>query len=181
MAASCISGVPVAFMKPTPLTWHSLLGQLRFFVCVLLNTLVAVFLPATLQSEFHPSRFFPYSGIGLLSAPWTTSVIFAALCGLVAARLESRTAGWSWLVPAGVFVCAAWFYLGRHRLGLITGNTGFFSHFSGYGCAHGLQKSECQDRWVFTVPLVGSISYSATAPVVLRLSTGRQEVRGGIV
>src|SRR5207244_12674503 len=68
--------------------------QLRFFVCVLLNTLVAVFLPATLQSEFHPSRFFPYSGIGLLSAPWTTSVIFAALCGLVAARLESRTAGW---------------------------------------------------------------------------------------
>jgi len=153
------------------------------FVYVLLNTLIAVFGPAALESLVHPLRlfnpysFWPYSGVAILLAEWFTEIVSTALYGLVVAKVTlSKTAVWSWVIPTGLFLCRASVCRAQHRLGLLTGNTGFASHFSGHDCAIGLQRSECGDFWIFTFPLIRGLSYSATARLVLRRSVARQEV-----
>jgi hypothetical protein len=160
-------------MNVFPVAWPSLRNRSRLLLCVFLNTLLAVFGPAALEVLVRPSRIINiyalwwHSPRAFLARQWVTEIVAGALFGVVAGKVGwSKAAVWSWLIPGAVFVCAAGVYLAHHQLGFLSGNTGFISHFSGYDCAFGLQRSECSDYLGFTLPLTRVLSYSVTARVV---------------
>jgi hypothetical protein len=166
-----------------PMKAPAVRNNLRLLLYVFLNTLLAVFGPAALESLVHPSRLFNAyalwwrSPVAFLATEWITEIVGGALFGVVAAKIGwSKAAVWLWLIPTAVFVLAAGGYLSHHQPSFLTRNTGFISHFSGYDCVLGLQGSECNDYLRFTLPLIRVLSYSALALVVGKRSFTRKEV-----
>lgn len=136
--------------------------NLRAIGYVVLNTLIAVFGTAAIETRIPHA--IPHSGSDVIWREWITSTIVAALLGVVASHYRtSKTAGWAWLIPAGVFAFSVVVYLfGR--------NIRFWGHFSGYDCAITLEESDCHGFLSITVPLIRGTSYSAAAYFALRLS-----------
>src|SRR5215831_10884286 len=129
---------------------------------VVLNTLIAVFATAAIQTRLPHAV--SHSGADVIWRVWITSTAIAALLGVFAARFRtSKSAGWAWLIPGGVFAFTALLYL-------FGGNTRFWTHFSGHDCAVGLQGADCNDFLSITVPLIRGLSYSAAARLALRIS-----------
>jgi hypothetical protein len=145
------------------------MSKLRLFGYVVLNTLTAVFGTAVLESSL-PHVFHPRSGSEVIWRVWITSSILSALLGILATRFRiAKAAGWAWLIPAFVLAGRALIYLSR-------GGVRFAFLFSGYDCAVGLGKSDCNEFFVFTLPLIRGLSYSAAARVALRFSARSEEV-----
>jgi len=138
------------------------MSKLRAFGYFVLNTLIAVFGTAAIESRLPHAV--PHSGADVIWRVWITSIAIATLLGVFAARFRtSKSAGWAWLIPGGVFAFIALLYLfGR--------NTRFWTHFSGYDCAVGLQGADCNDFLSVTAPLIRGLSYSAAARLALRIS-----------
>lgn len=76
----------------------------------------------------------------------------------------AKTAGWAWVIPAVFFSWRALIYA-------LTLRTGFATHFSGYDCAIGLQKHDCDEFFAVTVPLIRGLSYSAAARLASRITS----------
>lgn len=146
------------------------MSKLRFFGNVALDTIIAVFGTAVLESSL-PHRT-PHSGDEIIWRIWMTSTVVATVLGVLATRYGARkTAVWAWIIPVGVFAVGALFYASRW-------STGFATHFSGYDCAVGLQKSDCRDFFGITVPVIRGLSYSAAAQLTLRIwQSGKDEKR----
>jgi hypothetical protein len=144
--------------------------KLREASYVVLNTLIAVFATAAIQTRIpHPV---PHSGADVIWREWITSTFVAALLGVLAGRYRTaKTAGWAWLIPAAVFALRAL----RHLFG---SNSRFWSHFSGYDCAVGLVEADCHDFLSITVPLIRGLSYSAAARLALRVSVWLKVAKG---
>jgi hypothetical protein len=138
------------------------MNKLRVIGNVLLDTLIAVFGTAALESSIpHPV---PQSGANVIWRVWITSTAIASLLGVLATRYRaSKTGVWAWLIPAGVFAFSALLYA-------FSRSTGFATHFSGYDCAIGLQKSDCNEFFIVTVPFIRGASYSTAALLTLRIS-----------
>jgi len=135
--------------------------KLRLFGNVILDTLIAVFGPAVLESGI-PHRA-PHSGAEIIWRVWITSIVIASVLGVLVTRYRSsRTGMWAWLIPATVFAVRALLYVSGR-------STGFASHFSGYDCAIGLQKSHCNDFLGVTLPFIRGLFYSTTALLTLRV------------
>jgi hypothetical protein len=132
------------------------MNNLRILGYLALNTLMAIIGPVVLESpvwHVFPTR----SGLDLIVKTWLLSIIFAGLLGTLATRYRTAdTAAWAWLIPATLFSYRALAYVFSRHTGLLT-------HFSGYDCGRGLQKHDCQEFLVFTVPFIRSSFYSAAA------------------
>jgi len=138
------------------------MSRVRLIGNVVLDTIFAVFGTAVLASGIP--RSVPHSGADVIWRAWIVSTVIAGLLGILATRYRAAgTEVWAWLIPAGVFVCRASLYA-FNRSGLVT-------HFSGYDCAIGLQKSDCTDFLVFAVPLIRAASYSTAALLTRRAAT----------
>ena len=148
-------------MKSSP--QMGFMGRLRSFGYVVLNTLIALLGPSVLRSILPPV-FHLRSGAEIVGFVWITSIIFAGLLAILATRYRTaKTAGWAWLIPAVVF---AW----RALLYQFSGSTGSASVFSGYECAIGLQRDDCNEFFAYTVPLIRGLSYSAVAKLLFRIA-----------
>src|SRR5947207_15797986 len=137
------------------------MSRLRLIGNVILDTLFAVFGTAVFSSGIP--RSVPHSGADVIWRTLIVSTVIAALLGILATRYRSAgTEVWAWLIPAGVFACRALLYTFNRRPWLLT-------NFSGYDCAIGLQKSDCTEFFIFTVPLVRAASYSTAALLTLQV------------
>lgn len=139
------------------------MARLRILGSIVLNTVMALVGPAVLSSSLP--QFHPHTGLGVIWRVWITSIIYAGFFGIVAVRMvlfrTAKTAGWAWVIPAAIFFWRALSYM-------LTRSTGFATHFSGYDCAIGLQRHDCDEFFAVTVPLIRGLSYSAAA----RLASG---------
>ena len=144
--------------------------KVRAMGYVVLNTLIAVFGTAVVETKIPHAV--PHSGADVIWREWITSTIIAALLGVLASHYRtSKTARWAWLIPAGVFAFTALLYLfGR--------NIRFWSHFSGYECAVGLEEADGHAFLSITVPLLRGVSYPAAALFALRISARLRESKG---
>lgn len=139
------------------------LNKLRMIGNVVLDTLIAVFGSAALESGIP--RPVPHSGTEVIWRAWIMSIALASLLGVLATRYRaSKTGVWAWLIPAGVIAF-------RGLLYAFSSNTGFPAHFSGYDCAIRLEKSDCYDFLIVTVPFVRAVSYSTAALLTARISS----------
>ena len=86
------------------------MSKLRAFGYFVLNTLIAVFGTAAIESRLPHAV--PHSGADVIWRVWITSTTIAALLGVFAARFRtSKDAGWAWLIPSGLFAFSALLYL----------------------------------------------------------------------
>lgn len=141
-----------------------LVGKMKFIGYVVANTIAATFGPALLDGEIaHAMR--PKTAVDVVWRSWLASILFAGLMGALIARYRrSETAIWAWALPGIIFLCRALLYVTMWR-------TGFIATFSGYECAIGLQRHDCQDFFVFSIPLIRGASYSVGAWLFLQVST----------
>jgi hypothetical protein len=104
---------------------------------------------------------------GIIIREWVCSILFAAFLGaLLAGYGKWEAANWAWIIPGAIFLVRALIYA-------VTWRTAFFSTFSGYECAIGLQRHDCQDFLEFSVPLIRGVSYSAGVWLATRISSSR--------
>lgn len=144
---------------------------LRFVGNVVLHTVAAIFGTMLLATPVSRLVRADTAG-GVILSSWISSIVFGALIGaLIAGYRKSETANWAWVIPGVIFVCRAGIYLGTWR-------TAFVSTFSGYECAIGLQHHNCEDFFVFSIPLIRGASYSAGAWLVMRFSHRSNETVG---
>jgi len=142
--------------------FHSSMSRLRTIGNVVLDTLIAVFGTAALESSIP--RPVPHSGADVIWRVWITSSVIATLLGVLATRYRaSKTGIWAWLLPSVLFAFGAVLYVGGRRLG-------FVNQFSGYDCAISLQKSDCNQFFIFTIPFIRGAFYSIAALLTLRIS-----------
>jgi len=141
----------------------SSMNRLRRIGNVVLDTLIAVLGTAALESSI-PHRV-AHSGADIILRAWITSAVIASLLGVLATRYRaSKTGVWAWLLPGAMFAFGALLYLSGRR-------SGFTNQFSGYNCAIGLEKSDCNDFIIFTLPFIRGAAYSTAALLTLRIST----------
>jgi len=146
-------------------------NRLRVISNVVLDTLIAVLGSAALESSIP--RLVPHSGAQVIWRAWIMSIVIASLLGVLATRYRaSKTGVWAWLIPAGVFVFSALLYA-------FSRSTGFATHFSGYDCATRLEKSDCNEFFIVTVPFIRGVAYSiaalSTLQIIARLKKRKHE------
>lgn len=136
------------------------MSKVRFVGHVVLDSIAAVF--GTTFLEYNLSRLLHSdTGGGFICRTWIASVLLAGFLGAVIARYgKPKTAVWAWVLPGLVFC-------GRTAVYMAMWRTGFVATFSGYECAVGLQRHDCQDFLEFTVPLIRGTSYSVGCVAVL--------------
>jgi len=132
----------------------------------ILDLLGAVLVPAILESTIW--RILPvHTALGIVVKQWCFDVTVAAFMGFMMYRSwRSATSKWAWILPALWFAFRALPYA-AHEQGVLSASGGFWAHFSGASCA--AQMSNCPDFLVFSVPLIRSVAYSASAWLASRI------------
>ena len=136
-----------------------MLKKIRTWAVVVVNTLIAVFGTAILESPLA-RVIHPHTGLGVIWREWIISIVVAGGLGFAAARhWRSGGAKWSWILPSVFFVSMV-------LIGLGSGHG--TARFSGYNCAAELGGPDCWLFFACTVPFVRGIAYSAAAVLASR-------------
>ena len=108
--------------------------------------------PVLGQRLLHPHTI----GMFLIKEYLYSAVVAGLLGYLVYARWKPESARWVWLLPA------CWFAFGAFvTAGSVQG--GLWPHFSGMGCEDGVGTVGCRNWFIFTLPAVRGLFYSAGA------------------
>ena len=134
-----------------------------------LDTLIALLGTAILDTCF--SRIFSVHSIsGVIRREWVLSILCAAFVGFFMYRTwRSGTSKWVWTIPTLWFIFGCLVVLGSTREhGVFSGSNGsalgnFWTQLSGSDCNSGAHAPGCRDFFVFTIPFVRAVSYSAAA------------------
>jgi len=144
----------------------SLSGRIKFSLLVMLHIFVAILGTALIETTvFRVVR--SHSLAGLLWKEWAVSTLGAAILGFSLHRIwRTSTAKWAWTLPAVWFLLAILAsFSSSGNQSVLGANHGFWSQFSGAGCAGGLQDVECRRFFLFTLTFVRSAGYSVGAKV----------------
>jgi len=136
---------------------------LRFCVWLILHTIVAIFGTAVLDTAFGKA-FHPHSLAAILWKEWILSLVCATFIGFFMWRTWRVSAAmWVWILPC------LWFalrflpaLLGSQSHSALIGR-GLSEQFSGAACEGGTRALGCINFFVFTIPFVRGVSYSAGA------------------
>jgi hypothetical protein len=132
------------------LKWLSVAGLL------LINILLGIFGTAVVESPIYvlwPVHTLP----AILLRGYLLSAICACFLGyLVYRRWQAAPAKWIWAIGIG--------WLGFRAILLLAAEpTSVWSSFSGSGCRDGLHAISCMNWFVFTMPALRLVAYSAGA------------------
>jgi hypothetical protein len=131
-----------------------MLRALKSLGLLVVNTVVAVIGTAILTTAFG-KVFHGHSLSAILWREYVLSISCAAFIGFGMWRTwRSHLAFWTWVLPI------LWF-AAKFLLAIRTGSLLF--QFSGEACVEGVRPIGCINWFVFTIPLIRSVSYSLGA------------------
>jgi hypothetical protein len=132
----------------------AMLGALKFFGLLVINTVVAVIGTAILTTAIGQA-FHPHSLGAILWKEWSLSIGCAGVIGFGMWRTwRSRVAHWTWVLPALWFGVKFIFAIGQGPL---------LFKFSGEACVDGVRPVGCINWFAFSIPFVRSVFYSLGA------------------
>jgi hypothetical protein len=161
-------------MPPVPLETALQHRRLRSFAMFLVDTLAAVIGTAILDTTFY--KMIPVHSIaGVIRKEWILSILCASFIGFFMYRTwKSDTSKWTWTLPTMWLIFGCFVALGStHEHSVLSGSSSalgsFWAQLSGTECDGGLHASGCSNFFVFTIPFIRALSYSAGALVSSRL------------
>jgi hypothetical protein len=125
---------------------------------LLLGTVIAVFGPAIVESPLNRTLH-PHSAYVIVAREWIESIVLAAALGFLVSRL------WKSDMNRLAFVLPSALWLAGFVLGINSGHV--VARFSGSQCAKELGGPGCKDFFVFTIPFVRAVAYSAAALIAV--------------
>jgi hypothetical protein len=147
--------------------------RLRSFAMFLVDTLAAVIGTAILDTTFY--KMIPVHSIaGAIRKEWILSILCAGFIGFFMYRTwKSDTSKWTWTLPTMWFIFGCFVALGStHEHSVLSGSSSapgsFWAQLSGTECDGGLHASGCSNFFVFTIPFIRALCYSAGALVSSR-------------
>ena len=148
---------------------------LRIVGMFVLDAIVALFGTAILATSF--SRIVSVHSIaGVIRREWIVSIVCAVFVGFFMYRTwRSGTSKWVWTIPTLWFIFGCLVVLASMREhSVFAGSSGsglgnFWIQLSGSDCGSGVHAPGCRDFFVFTIPFVRAVSYSAGAFLSCRI------------
>jgi len=143
-----------------PGTSISIAGTARTFMWLCFDVVASWLGPAIVETALN--RLIPSgSAAAIIGKEWALSVLLAGGFGFLAYRIwRSNTHRVSWIV------FLVWFLFGvflLERRAHPASIADFWIQVSGIECAASLRAADCQTFFLFTVPLVRGLAYSAGA------------------
>jgi hypothetical protein len=152
--------------------------SLKFCGKLIVHTVVALLGTASMESAIGMA-FRPQTLAGVLWKEWTLNLLCASVIGFFVWR--------TWKVSAAMWVwalSAVWFGFGL-LLTLLTSHSqtvliggGFWSQLSGAACDEGVRAIGCLKFFLFTIPFIRSVSYSAGAYISFLINRTMAQAKG---